>query len=293
MTALIVLKIIGWVLLGIIAVVTAALCIKVVVFAEYSDEKTELFLKWLFLKIPLYPAEKKEKTMDAAESADARTSDEKSATDAKDTAGKKNEPAAASDKNAQSDIENGESVQTAEDGEQAAPAQKKNDVNLLKLLYEAEGIDGLIEIVKRVFSYIGTFFGGLLRAFIIEEFDLDMRCSKKDAAKTAIYYGEVSSVLFPMLGALASACTLKDYNINVYPDFLARYGEASFRIKFHVVPIRLVGLTIALAIKLVFKVLLGLIVKITKTSKANSAPSEQKHIKQKNNNIRKSEVPNE
>ena len=264
MTALLVLKIIGWILLGIIALVTAALCVKVTVSAEYSDEKTEVLLRWLFLKIPLYPAEKKEKPTDAAASAEG----------------------------APSDGANGETAQTATDDEQGAPAQKKNNVNLLKLLYEAEGIDGLIEIVKRVFSYIGTFFGGLMRAFIIEEFDLDMRCAKKDAAKTAIYYGEVSSVLFPMLGALASACTLKNYNINVYPDFLARYGEASFRIKFHIVPIRLVGLALALAIRLVFKVLLGLVIRIFKVSKTDSAQPAQNKAKNRNN-IRKSEVTNE
>lgn len=289
---MIVLKIIGWILLGIIAVVTAALCIRVVVSAEYSDEKTEVFLKWLFLKIPLYPLKQKEKTAETADNAD----EQPPAAENSETA-ETAESAENTSENALPDGgENGEEGQSVSEAEQTASAQKKNDVNLLKLLYEAEGIDGLIEIVKRVFSYLGTFFGGLLRAFIVEEFDLDMRCAKKDAAKTAIYYGEVSSVLFPMLGALASACTLKDCNINVYPDYLARYGEASFRIRFHVVPIRLLGLALALAFKLVFKVLLGLLIRIFKTTKANSAPAEQNKTdtdKTKNNNIRKSEVTNE
>ena len=95
-----------------------------------------------------------------------------------------------------------------------------------------------------------------------------------------------------MLGALASACTLKNYNINVYPDYLARYGEASFRIRFHVVPIRLLGIALALVIKLVFKVLLGPLIRISKTTKTNSVNTAQK-TDEKNNNIRKSEVTNE
>lgn len=265
----------------IIAVVTAALCVKAVVSAEYSDEKTEVFLKWLFLKIPLYPSKKKKASAESAGNADEQPPDTENAEAAENAEATEN-----SSENASS--VSGESSSA----EQTSPKKKKRDVSLLKLLYETEGIDGLIEILKRVFSYLGTFFGGLFRACIVEKFDLDIRCAKKDAAKTAIYYGEVSSVLFPMLGALASACTLKNYNINVYPDYLARYGEASFRIRFHVVPIRLLGIALALVIKLVFKVLLGPLIRISKTTKTNSVNTAQK-TDEKNNNIRKSEVTNE
>lgn len=225
-TALIVLKIIGWILLGLLTVIILALCVKVVISAEYSDEKTEVFAKWLFLKIPLYPAEKKPKK-------------------------EKEKP-------------------PEEKKEEPEKPKEKSDVNLLKLLYESEGTDGLIEIVKRIFSYLGTFFGGLLRAFIVEELQLEVCCAKNDAAKTAIYYGEVCSVLFPMLGGLASGCTLKRYNVNVYPDFLARYGDASFYLRMHVVPIRLVGITLALVFKLIFKALLGPFVRMNGKKKKSS-----------------------
>lgn len=314
---MIVLKIIGWVLLGLIALVIGALCIKVVVSAEYSEEKTEVFVKWLFLKIPLYPAKKKESPPSDGESSapsdgeppDGANGDANAETNANALP----ENVEAADANAEAETaQTEETPQTAE--------KKKSDVNLLKLIYEAEGIDGLIEIVKRVFSYLGTFFGGLLRAVIVEDLKLEIRCAKKDAAKTAIYYGEVCSALFPMLGALASGCTLKKYDINIYPDYLARYGEASFAVRLHVVPIRLVGITLALVFKLLFKVLIGLLVKIFKVSK-NGTPSTPKgkngtpsavpngdgtstsvegeqrestdNLQKNNNNIRKSEVTNE
>mgnify|MGYP002627283466 CR=1 FL=1 len=58
---MIVLKIIGWVLLGILTLILLALCVKVRFEIEYSNENTSALLKWLFLKIKLYPTKKKPK----------------------------------------------------------------------------------------------------------------------------------------------------------------------------------------------------------------------------------------
>ena len=56
-----VLKIIGWILLAILALIIFALCVKVRFRIEYSSENTSALLKWLFLKIKLYPRKPKEK----------------------------------------------------------------------------------------------------------------------------------------------------------------------------------------------------------------------------------------
>ena len=60
---MIVLKIIGWILLAVFALIILALCIKVHINVEYSNENTSAYIKWLFLKIPLYPTKKKEKSV--------------------------------------------------------------------------------------------------------------------------------------------------------------------------------------------------------------------------------------
>ena len=57
---MIVLKIIGWVLLGILALIILALCVRVRIAVEYSDDNTNVLLQWLFVKIPLYPMPEKE-----------------------------------------------------------------------------------------------------------------------------------------------------------------------------------------------------------------------------------------
>lgn len=227
---MIVLKIIGFIILGILALIVFALCIKIGLRIEYSNENTSVRLKWLFLNLPIYPITKKEK----------KPKKEK----------KDNE-----------EDENKEEPQE-ESQDESQKNKEKNGDSFIKVLFNAEGIDGILAILKKVLSYTKSFFGGMLRAFIIDEFYLDVCCTRSDAASTAIYYGEVCSAVFPLLGSLISKYRVKKYDINIYPDFIARFSDASFVAALHFRPIRFIGLTIAYVFKLLFGVLVGLLVKI-------------------------------
>lgn len=250
---MIVLKIIGFVLLGIISLIILALCVKVKIFAEYSEIDTHVKIKWLFLEIPLYPMKKKEKKTDTGEEKAEKTEEQEAPS----------EDALPTEE---------ESAEEAPQEDTAEKAEKPKN-NLLKIIYEAHGIDGLLLIVKRVFSYIGTFFGKLMHSLVIEELYIDVKCNRNDAASTAIYYGEVCSALFPMLGSLVTKYKVRKYDINVYPDYLARHSSASFAVSMHLYPIYLIGITLALVFKLLFKVLLRLIVKCFRV---NKKPAENK-----------------
>ncbi len=268
---MIVLKIIGWIILGIIALIALALCVKVRIFAEYSEIDTRVRIQWLFLKIPLFPAEKKEggkknkkekNVKSKAESIHEETvADE--ATEAPST-----ESAEAVPMDEALTEETPPEEASDETGE--APASKPKN-NLLKTLYDAHGVDGLLLIVKRTFGYVGTYFGDLAKSLVIDELYLDVRCTKKDAASTAIYYGEVCSALFPMLGAMVSKYKVKKYDINVYPDYLARQSSASFAVSMHLYPVYLIGITVLFGCRMLFKVLLRLIVKIFLPKKKENA----------------------
>lgn len=223
---MIVLKIIGWILLAVIGLIILLLSVKVKIFAEYSDANTNLRLQWLFIKIPIYPTEKKEKKPK-----------EKKPEEEKDEA-------------------------------PSEPKEKK-DNNFLQLLYDAHGVDGLVLIVKRLFSYIGTFFGDLMNALVIDDLYIDVMCNKGDAASTAIYYGEVCSALFPLLGALVTKYKVKKYDINVYPDYIAKHSSANYVVSMHLYPIYLIGITLAFVFRLIFKVVFRLIFKVVKHQKSN------------------------
>ena len=259
---MIVLKIIGWIILAIIALVFLVLCIKVRIFAEYSEIDTRLRVQWLFLKIPVYPSEskgtkgnktKKQSTLKTEASENHDLSDIE--------AGEKTNDTVTEDAAAQSDADNSET----------APQAPKQKNNLLKTLYEAHGIDGLLLLLNRTFSYIGTFLGDLAKSLVIDELYIDVQCTRKDAASTAIYYGEVCSALFPLLGALISKYKVRKYDINVYPDYLAKQSSASFAVSMHLYPIYFIAITVAFGCRMLFKVLLRLIVKIFLPKKNVSA----------------------
>ena len=148
---MIVLKIIGWVLLGILALILLVLCIRIRIAVEYSDDNTNARLEWLFLNLPLYPRPAKEP--------------QKSQTPPPQ------EGAAAPETGAPAP-------------EEGKPAEKKE--SLLHVLYRTHGVDGILELVRRVFSYLGSFFGDMMKALVIEELYLDIGCTKKDAAATGV-----------------------------------------------------------------------------------------------------------
>ena len=229
---MIVLKIIGWTLLGVLALIVLALCIKLQITAEYSDDNTHVELQWLFLKIPLYPKTKKAKPEKAPE----------------------------------------EEKPEEEKPEEAKPAAGKE--SLLHMLYRTHGVDGILELTRKLCSYLNSFFGGLFKSLAFEELYLDVCCAKGDAAETAIYYGEVCAALWPALGALASRCKLRKYDVNIYPDYLARFSRASFFARLRVYPIYVTGITLALVFRLVFKLLLGMVFKIFLQNKQKSAEKE-------------------
>ncbi len=244
---MIVLKIIGWVLLGLLGLLLAlilfALCVKVRFRIEYSSENTSVLLKWLFLKIPIYPGKPKEK-----KPKEEKPPEEKPQEEEKEEKEKK----------------------------------PKQGGGFLQTLYDAEGVDGLLAILQKVLSYTKRFFGGAYRGFVVDELYLDVRCTKEDAAATAIYYGEVCAVLFPLLGNLASKCKLKKYDFNIYPDFIARFSDASFVTSFHITPMYYIGITTAYVCRLLFGVLIGMLVKISGANKEKkSSRNENKNTKEK------------
>lgn len=246
------LKIIGWVLLGILLLIIAALFIRVGILAEYSDKETSVVLTWLFLEIPLYPWPKKPKK-------------KKENTEEKPEEPPEEEPE-------KTEEEKPEETPEEKPAEEKPAGKKKKKESFLHLLYRTNGIDGILLLLKRICSYTGTFLGSAMRGVVVDEFNLDVACVKKDdAAATAIYYGEVCAALFPLLGAVAAQCRMKKHDVNVYPDYLARFSSASFFVRLHITPMYFLGITVAYGCKMAFKVILRMFVKIFMPDKSKKA----------------------
>lgn len=259
---MIALEIIGFIILSIVSLIFLALCVKVRIFAEYSEIDTKVQLQWLFVKIPIYPLEKKEKKPVEEK---AENSEEK----------KEEIPEEKTEDVTEGTEEEIKEEPVSEEEGLEKPVKKENaGLTLLKEIYNSQGVDGLISIAKRTVNYIGTFVGRIMKTLVIDEFYVDVKCAKSDAAETAIYYGEVCSILFPLLGSLVSKLKVRKYDINVYPDYLARHSSASFAVNIHLYPIYVISITCILLFRLLFNVLLGFIVKLGiqlgKSSKNNS-----------------------
>lgn len=261
---MLVLKILGIVILSIVSLIILALCIKVRIFAEYSEIDTRVQLQWLFVKIPIYPFEKKEKK---PEEEKAQKPEEQI----------KEIPEETKEEEVSEEIK--EEPVSEEEGLEKPEKKESAGLTLLKEIYNSQGVDGLISIAKKTVNYIGTFVGRMMRTLVIDEFYVDVKCAKNDAAETAIYYGEVCSILFPLLGSLVSKLKVRKYDINVYPDYLARHSSASFAVNIHLYPIYVITITCALIFRMLFNVLLGFVVKL----------GIQLGKSSKNNNVQKSD----
>ncbi|MCR4925115.1 MAG: DUF2953 domain-containing protein [Clostridiales bacterium] len=139
----------------------------------------------------------------------------------------------------------------------AKPAKAKR--NILKDFYEAEGIDGILLLLKKTAEIMSGFFKHFFKHFIVEDLFLDIKVASTDAANTALKYGKISSVVFASVGTICANAKVKKYNVNVSPDFLDNKTTGQFYSKCSFRPSVLINAGIVMAVKLFFKVLLKLL----------------------------------
>lgn len=232
---MIVLKIIGWILLSLLAIVIALLFVKVRIIAEYGENPTAR-LKWLFFDLPLYPKEEKQPKAEKTK----KEKKKKKSAPAEETVITDTPPAA-------------QEVQPL-------PEESEKKESLLHMFYRCNnGAEGIIQLLKRVVSYFDTFLGGVLRSIVVSELYMDITVGTRDAAQTALRYGEICSAAFPLLGAIVSKYKIRKYDFNIEPDFLAYKSEYGMYTDIYVRPAFLIGRTLALGLKLIFGVVLKIV----------------------------------
>ncbi len=207
-------------LLGIILFIIVLFLIPVRVTAHYEGT-FEMYVQYLFLKIKLFPKEKKEKKPEK----EKKTKDKKSE--------KKEKP------------------------KEDKPKEKGD--NIFLTFYNNQGFEGVIQLIVDTLNAVGGLFGGTFKHFVFRELYLEMKVAGPDAAETAIKYGKISSAVFPAMGLICSKAKVKKYDIDISPDFLAVKDEAMFHFQFGLSPIFVTNSVIAAGFKLFKNVLLKLI----------------------------------
>lgn len=243
-----------YILVGIVLFFALVLSIRAHIHVEYEKELTA-YAKWAFIKIPLLPMpEKQEKP-------------------------KKAEPP--------------KKEETPKEEAPAETAPKAKGPNPLKNIYENEQIQGILEILRKLLEVTGKFGRRFINSFVIDEMFLDVEVTKRDAAETAEEYGKLCRVIFPLTGAVCANCNVKQYSINVEPDYIANPGiRAAFSMEISLNPRKLINAVLAFAFGLVIKIGIRLIKDLqpkNPPAKAENKPAEEAETVNNTTNINNSE----
>lgn len=222
-----------YIILAVIALIVILFSIKVSVTAVY-DETFTLDIKWLFIKLRIYPEDEEKRAKKEAKKAE---------------------------KDQKKKISKQEKPKKEKTEESASPKS-----NIFKDFYNNQGFAATVNLIRTAAAQLGGFLKGVYRAFVIENLTVLLKVSAgDDAAQTAVKYGKVCSAVYPAMGFICSNMKVKQYDVNVVPDFISAENTATFKLSLSVRPIKLTNAVIVLAFKLIFKVLL----KLLKGSKKN------------------------
>lgn len=219
------------ILAGIILLFILILSIPVHVSFTYSD-KIYLTVRYLFIKLNILPLSDKEK---------------------KEKKKKEKKP----------------EEEKEEKKEEDKPKEK--GPNKILEMVKANGYDGMMLVISNLLDVLKIWGGKLFRSVVFDEVEVYVNVGTGDAAETAIKYGKTCQKVYPFVAFLCSNNVVKKYDAAVDVDFLANETETEMNIDFYLVIRKIINATIAMAVRLVFRVLL----KFLKGGKVKAEPNAQ------------------
>ena len=190
---LLALKIIGFVLLGLLALLAILLAVPVRLRVRYREEmSTTLWV--LFVPIRLLP--KKEKP--EAETADKPKPKKKAKTD---------------------DDKQKQKKKDVLDLKQHAKELKEN------------GVAAAVEWLKEIAGYLLTAADRLLKAVTVTRLFARVDIAGEDAAQTALTYGKLCGAVYPALGVVESKLKVKKQDVTIAPAFCAEKTQFAFDVR--------------------------------------------------------------
>ena len=225
-----------YIFLAIIGFIVLLLSIRITVNGEFFEE-FKLNIKWLFVKIDILPAKKKDKPKK-----------EKAPKE------KKEKP-------------------STEDVGPETPTEKKE--NIFVKFYNNQGFDGVIQLLNNVGKALGKLMHSFKKHIVLRELYLWLTVTGGcDAAETALEYGRVCQKVFPALSFICTNLTVKKYDVEIDPDFLGSKNTAQFAFSVSVRPIFILNALIVLVFRLLIKVVLKFLMGIKDKSKNNENINE-------------------
>ena len=107
---------------------------------------------------------------------------------------------------------------------------KKNKLNLKKYVKTYDDVIELLHSIKNILDK----FKQLIRKAVIKNTELELVVVGNDAAATAIAYGAVCSLVYPIVNLLSGCCTFKPEKINVSAGFAEKEMKFSLKTDFSI-----------------------------------------------------------
>lgn len=233
------------VLLIILAVILFFIGILSVPFHVYSEyvESFVLYVRWLFVKIYIYPpADKKKK--------------------------KKKK-----DKKKKDDKKEDEEEDDKKDEEEEKPKEKGD--NFIKTFYNNQGVPGMINLIGSIAKKLKKGLHKIGKSFYIREMWLRINVADSDSAETAIKYGKICSAVYPSLGYIIDCVNAKNCSVKIQPDFLGRKTQGAFKLHLFVIPSKLIGSGIKMGLSLGIELLKILISNAKSGAKSGSKETKK------------------
>lgn len=102
---------------------------------------------------------------------------------------------------------------------------KKEKTKKEDSFFSKHGTAGLLEILTEVLTYVNKNFRRLSH-LVISDLSIDFRVGSASASTTAIKYGVVCSVVYPLVSGILGVCKHKKYTVSVTPDFDLKKSKA-------------------------------------------------------------------
>ncbi len=206
-----------YIILGIILFLLIVLSLPFNIYAEYK-ESFVLYLRWLFIKIYIYPPE------------DKKNKKEKKQKKQKQEKPQKEEPA-----------------------QVEQPKEKKD--NFIVTFYNNQGVTGILELISNVANKLKKGFRGVGKSLYIKRLWLRINVGGSNSADTAVDYGKMCSKVYPAMGYILSVVHSKNCSVKVQPDFLGGKTQGAFSLKLAVIPSKLLWAIIVMAVSLLIELI--------------------------------------
>ncbi len=129
------------------------------------------------------------------------------------------------------------------------PSKTKELLGEISRSFKEDGVAATLHYLSELAKLAGQAVGRVLHSITVDKLALDLIVADGDADTTAIRYGQVCGVLYPVFTAIAGVIKVRKRDLRVEPNFLLEKSTLRADVRLHIRVYRLVGAAIVLLVK--------------------------------------------